>query len=228
MASVNGSKKTRGGVAGRSGRLAGIARVLQSKPSAIGEILSRLHKRGLLATSPARQVAQTAIASRCGDSVEEGISYMEALSVPVEPVKLFGLAADLGSARLLGTPNRILLQGYDDFRSPFPLLKGLPERHSFVDLFELLLLSSHEPAGGKSTPTSQAASPSAAVIAGRTAQVAMRHSGYVEVVKYGMPEEVAGRRKDVAQFTGHTIALLAGLAEEHLVWRPAIAYTLCG
>jgi hypothetical protein len=48
------------------------------------------------------------------------------------------------------------------------------------------------------------------------------------LVRYTVPEEIAGMRKDVAQFTGQTIALLAGLAKEHLVWRPAIAFTLCG
>ena len=229
MVSVNGNKPTRArGDAKRSNRFAEIARVLQSKPSAMSGILSRLHKRGMLAASPARQVAQTAIASRCGNNVEEGISFLEALSRPVEPVRLYGPVADAGGALLLRAPNRMLLQGYDGFKSPPSLLRALPERHSFVDLFEQLLLSSREPAGGKSVHRSQGVNPGAAVIAGQTAQVTMRHAGCMEIVRYTMPEEIAGMRKDVAQFTGQTIALLAGLAEEHLVWCPAIAYTLCG
>ncbi len=228
MVSVNGNKPTRRGDAKRSNRFAEIARVLQTRPSAMSGILSRLHKRGMLAASPARQVAQTAIASRCGNNVEEGISFLEALSRPVEPLRLYGPVADFGGALLLRAPSRMLLQGYDGFKSPPSLLRALPERHSFVDLFEQLLLSSREPAGGKSVHRSQGVNPGAAVITGQTAQVTMRHAGCMEIVRYTVPEEIAGMRKDVAQFTGQTIALLAGLAEEHLVWRPAIAYTLCG
>ena len=229
MVSVNGNNPTHGpGGTKRANRFAEIARVLQSKPSAMSGILSRLHKRGMLAASPARQVAQTAIASRCGNNVEEGISFLEALSRPVEPVRLYGPVADAGGALLLRAPNQALLQGYNGFKSPPSLLRALPERHSFVDLFEQLLLSCREPAGGESVQQSQDVSPSAAVISGLTAQVTMRHAGCVEIVRYSMPEEMAGMRKDVAQFTGQTIALLAGLAEEHLVWRPAVAYTLCG
>ncbi len=198
--------------------------MLQTKPSAMSEILSRLHMRGMLSASPARQVAQTAIASRCGNNVEEGISFLEALSRPVEPLRLYGPVADAGGARLLGAPDRMLFQGYDGFKSPPSLLTALPERHSFVDLFEQLLLS----AGGKSVHRSQGVKPGAAVITGHTAQITMRHAGCMEIVRYTVPEEIAGMRKDVAQFTGQTIALLAGLAKEHLVWRPAIAFTLCG
>jgi hypothetical protein len=123
MVSVNGNKPTRPREdAKQSNPFAEIARALQTKPLAMSGTLSRLHARGMLAASPARQVAQAAIASRCGNNVEEGISFLEALSRPVEPVRLYGPVADAGGA----------------------------------------------------------------------------------------------------------IALLAGLAEEHLVWRPAIAYTLCG
>jgi hypothetical protein len=229
MVSVNGNKPPHHpGGANRSNRFVEIARVLQSKPSAMSGIISRLHKRGMLAASPARQVAQTAIASRCGNNVEEGISFLEALSRPVKPVRHYGPVAEAGGAPLRRPPNRVLLQGYNGFKSPPSLLRALPERHSFVDLFEQLLLSRREPAGDKSAQRSQDVSPSAAVIAGLTAQVTMRHAGCVEIVRYAMPEEMAGMRKDVAQFTGQTIALLAGLAEEHLVWRPAVAYTLCG
>jgi hypothetical protein len=208
----------------RAGRFAEIARVLQSRPSAMCGILSRLHKRGMLAASPARQVAQTAIASRCGNNVEEGIFFLEALSRPVEPVRLYCPVAEAGNALL----PRALLQGYNGFKLPPSLLRDLPERHSFVDLFEQLLLSCREPAGDKSVHQGEGANPCAAVIAGQTAQVTMRHADCVEIVRYTMPEEMAGMRKDIAQFTGQTIALLAGLAEKHLVWRPAVSYTLCG
>ena len=229
MVSVNGNKPTRPREdAKQSNPFAQIARVLQTKPSAMSGILSRLHTRGMLAASPARQVAQAAIASRCGNNVEEGISFLDALSRPVEPVRLYGPVTDAGGALLLRAPSRTLVQGCNGFKSPPSLLKALPERHSFVDLFEQLLLSSREPAGGKSVHRSQGVNPRAAVIAGQTAQVTMRHAGCVEIVRYTIPEEIAGMRKDVAQFTGQTIALLAGLAKEHLVWRPAIAYTLCG
>jgi hypothetical protein len=178
----------------------------------------------MLAASPARQVAQAAIASRCGNNVEEGISFLEALSRPVEPLRLYGPLADAGGARLLGAPDRMLFRGYDGFKSPPSLLTALPKRHSFVDLFEQLLLF----AGGKSVHRSQGVEPGAAIITDHTAQITMRHAGCMEIVRYTVPEEIAAMRKDVAQFTGQTIALLAGLAKEHLVWRPAIAFTLCG
>ena len=229
MVSVNGNKPTRPREdAKQSNPFAQIARVLQTKPLAMSGILSRLHTRGMLAASPARQVAQAAIASRCGNNAEEGISFLDALSRPVEPVRLYGPAAEAGGACLLGAPDRMHLQGCDGFKSPPSLLRDLPERHSFVDLFEQLLLSSRKPAGGKSVHRSQGAKPGAAVITGHTAQITMRHASCMEIVRYTVPEEIAGMRKDVAQFTGQTIALLAGLTEEHLVWRPAIAYTLCG
>jgi hypothetical protein len=229
MVSVNGIKPTRPRRNAKpSNPFAEIARVLQTKPSALSEILSRLHARGKLAASPARQVAQTAIASRCGNNVEEGISFLEALSLPVEPLRLYSPLADAGGARLQGAPNHMLLQGGDGFKSPPSLLTAMPERHSFVDLFEQLLLSSRMPAGGKSVHRSQGVRPGAAVITGHTAQITMRHAGCMEIIKYTAPEEIAGMRKDVAQFTGQTIVLLAGLAKEHLVWRPAIAFTLCG
>ena len=229
MVSVNGNTPTHLREDTKlSNRFAEIALVLQSKPSAMGEILSRLHKRGMLAASPARQVAQTAIASRCGNNVEEGISFLEALSRPVEPVRLYGPVAEAGGALPLRAPKRMLLQGYNGFKSPPSLLRALPERHSFVDLFEQLLLSSREPAGGASAHQGRGVNPSAVVITGQTAQVTMRHAGCVEIVRYAMPEEFAGMRRDIAQFTGRTITLLAGLAEEHLVWRPAVEYTLCG
>jgi hypothetical protein len=217
MVSVNGGKPARGRETGRPNRVAEVARVLQNKPAALSGILSRLHTRGLLASSPARQVAQTAIASRCGNSLDEGIAYMEALSLPVTPVKLYGPAAAFGGRQLLGAPNRMLLQGYDGFKSPLSGLNALPEQHSFVDLFEQLLLSSREPGGDKPIREDEDPASDTAVIEGRSAQVTLEHGNCMEIVRYGMPEEAAGIHKDVAQFTGATISLLAGLAGEHLV-----------
>jgi hypothetical protein len=217
MVSVNGGKPARGRDAGRLNCVAEVARVLQNKPAALKGILSRLHKRGLLASSPARQVAQTAIASRCGDSVDEGIAFVEVLSLPVTPVKLYGPTAFFGGRRLLGVPNPTVLQeGYDGFKTPLSLLKALPEEHSFVDLFEQLLLSSRETGGDEPAEESQCVRSSTAVIAGNTAQFLVEHDGYTETVRYEGLEEVAGSHKDVAQFTGRTISLLAGFAEEPL------------
>jgi hypothetical protein len=217
MVSVHGSGPARREDRGRSNCVTEVARILQNKHAALSGILSRLQKRGLLASSPARQVAQTAIASRCGSSADEGIAFMEVLSLPVTPVKLFGPTAVFGSSQLLGTPNWKLLQGYDGFKSPLSLLKALPEKHSFVDLFEQLLLSSRKPGGDKSIREGEDQGPVTAVIAGRTAQVTLEHRDCTEIVRYGMPEDAAGIREDIAQFTSQTISLLAGLTEKHLV-----------
>ena len=141
---------------------------------------------------------------------------MEALSLPVTPVKLYGPTAAFGGRQLLGAPNRMLLQGYDGFKSPLSGLNALPEQHSFVDLFEQLLLSSRETGRDGPADKSQSVHSGTAVITGNTAEFVLEHAGYTEAVRYGSLEDGAGSHKDVAQFTGRTISLLADFAEEPL------------
>jgi hypothetical protein len=216
MVPLHGSAPARRKDPGRPSRVVEIARVLQNKPAAVNGILSQLHRRGLLASSPARQVAQTAIASRCGNNAGEGIAFVEALSRPVTPVKLYGPSAAFAGRQFLEAPNRMLLRGYDGLKSSLSLLKTLEEKHSFVDLFEQLLIGSREAGGDEPAGESQSVPSGTVVIAGCAAQFAVEHAGYIEAVRYEGLQEVARPGKDIAQFTGRTISLLAKFAEEPL------------
>jgi hypothetical protein len=213
MLSVNASKPIRKGGAKYPNSLRQIAAILQNNPSTVSRILSQLQRCGSPATCIARQVALTAIASRCGDSVSDGIFFLEMLSLPVFPVKFCGPALVYRHAPTIDAPNRMLLQGYKGFKSPLPPLKALPEQHSFVDLFEQLLLCSRKPSGGESILRNEGARLGTVVIAGLTAQATIEHCGFMEIVKYSPPEESAGARKDIAQVTGKTILLLAAITE---------------
>ena len=164
MLSVNGGKRARRSGANSPDALTVIAKILQNTPASVSRILTRLLDRGLLAKSPARQIAQIAIASRCGNGVDDGISFLEASSVPLVPLKLYGPAAASGGRLLASAPNRMLVQGYEGFKSPLPPLNALPEQHSFVDLFEQLLFCSREPGGESSILERQGAGLGSAII----------------------------------------------------------------
>jgi hypothetical protein len=213
MLSVNASKPIRNGGAKYPNSLIQIAAILQSNPSTVSRILSQLQRRGSPATDFSRQVALTAIASRCGDSVNDGIFFLEVLSLPVFPVKLYGPTLVSGHAPTIDTPNKMPLQGYEGFKSPLTPLKALPEQHSFVDLFEQLLVCSRKPSEGERNFRNEGAKLGTVVIAGLTAQATIEHGGFTEIVKYSLPEESAGVRKDIALFTGMTISLLAAITE---------------
>ncbi len=213
MFSVNAINPIRKGGAKYPYSLMQIAMILQNTPSAVSRILSELQRRRSPATSFARQVAQTAIASRCGDSVSEGIFCLEVLNLPVFPVKLHGPTPASGRAPTIDAPNRMLLEGYEGFKSPLPPLKALPEQHSFVDLFEQLLHCSRKPSQGEPILMGEGAKLGTVVISGLTAQATIEHGGFTEVVKYSVPEESARARKDIAQFTGKAISLLAAITE---------------
>ncbi len=213
MLSVNASNPIRNGGAKYPYSLMQIAMILQNNPSTVSRILSLLQRRGSPATDFARQVALTAIASRCGDSVSDGIFFLEVLSLPVFPVKLYGPTLVSGHAPTIDAPNRMLLEGYEGFKSPLPPLKALPEQHSFVDLFEQLLLCSRKPSEGESILRNEGARLGTVVIVGLTAQATIEHGEFAEIVKYSVPEESAGVREDIAQFTGRTISLLAAITE---------------
>ncbi len=55
------------------------------------------------------------------------------------------------------------------------------------------------------------------LISGLTAQSAIERESFAEIVKYTVAEEIAGTRKDIAQFTGRTIYLLGALTVEPLL-----------
>lgn len=217
MLSVNGTRLDGGSGRKSFNRLMEFAEILQSRTRAVSFILSQLQGRGLLAASPARQVAQAAIVSRCGNSVADGISFLEALSVPAVPVKFYGPAAAFRGKPLAAAPNHMLLQGYEGFKSPLPPLQTLPEEHSFVDLFELLLLCSRQAGRKKSVLERAGVKLGTTLISGLTAQSAIERESFAEIVKYTVAEEIAGTRKDIAQFTGRTIYLLGALTVEPLL-----------
>ncbi len=189
-----------------------IARILQNSQSALNYIHSHLQYHGLLAASPARQAAQIAIASRCGDNATSGISFLKALSVPERQAKLFGPAVAFAGGLGAGAPNRMLLRGYEGFKSPLPPLGALPEEHSFLDLFEQLLHCARE--GILERRDTWLGN---TVVAGLTARVPIEYGGFVEIVKYTAQGELAGRRKDIAQFTSRTVSQLGAITEEPLV-----------
>jgi len=110
-----------------SNSLMQLASILQVKPAVVSEILAELQEQSLIAASPARQLAQVAIALRCGNSVKGGISHLQALSLPVAPVKLYGLKESFSALPETGSPGRQLLHGYEGFRTPCSLLNELPE-----------------------------------------------------------------------------------------------------
>jgi len=194
-----------------------LASILQVKPAVVSEILAELQEQSLIAASPARQLAQVAIALRCGNSVKGGISHLQALSLPVAPVKLYGLKESFSALPETGSPGRQLLHGYEGFRTPCSLLNELPELHSFVDLFEQLVLGSFKRKGDKSILESEGVEVRTAVIFEHTAQVTFEHGQrFRESVKYVLPEEISETHKDIAQFTGWTISLLANLTDKPL------------
>jgi len=98
--------------------------------------------------------------------------------------------------------------------SPLPPLKALPRMHSFVDLFEQLLLCAWKSGASQSILEREDVELSA-VVAAYTAQIAIKHGKFMEIVKYAVPEDTAVRN-DIALFTGRTISLLGELTEKLL------------
>jgi hypothetical protein len=184
-----------------------VARILQNSETALNQIRAHLLNQGLLSASPERQIAQIAIASRCGDNTAGGLSVLNALSAPVRPAKFYGPAADLGGMASSSAPNRMLLQGYEGFKAPVPQLNTLPEEHSFLDLFEQLLVCARKRLWDR-----QGVWLGNTVVAGLTACVPFELGGMMEIVKYTAEGEIVGRQNDIAQFTGRTISLLSDIA----------------
>lgn len=134
--------------------------------------------------------------------------------MPVVPVKLYGSAVPSCGPKQPSVRNRILFQGYEGFMSPLPPLKALPRMHSFVDLFEQLLLCAWKSGASQSILEREDVELSA-VVAAYTAQIAIKHGKFMEIVKYAVPEDTAVRN-DIALFTGRTISLLGELTEKLL------------
>jgi hypothetical protein len=225
MLSVNGLKAARAGHWNKRSRnpeggsasnlrngLTKIAQVLQNSASALNQIHAHLLSQGLLSVSLERQAAQIAIASRCGDSVASGLSFLKALSAPVQPAKFYGPAAAFSGGVATSAPNLMRLQGYEGFKSPLPPLSALPEEHSFLDLFEQLLVCARARLWDR-----QGVWLGNTVVAGLTGRVLFEHGGSMEMVKYTAQGEIIGRRNDIAQFTGRTISLLSAITDEPLV-----------
>ena len=155
--------------------------------------------------SPARQLAQVAIAARCGNNAKNGISFLEALSLPVIPAKVFGDKALFGSWAVNGNLGDAVLRGYKGFKTPLSLLEDLSENHSFVDLMEKLLLGAAKRNGEKSILEAERIEPGTAVIFGHTAQITFNSGQFFrETAKYLLPEKIAWKHKDVAHFSSST------------------------
>jgi hypothetical protein len=175
-----------------------------------------LRDRDLLASSPARQIAQVAIACRCGDSISQGISFLAALSPVMLPAKLHG------SNQLLGGKHTVnldlsLLQSYQGFKTPLPLLEELQEEHSFVDMFEKLLLSARSTRGQKSMLENHGVELGTVFVFNRAVLVRFDYgNAFREFAQYALPARMALKRNDSAQFTKNAICRLAKLAEKPL------------
>ena len=197
-----------------------LASILQSKPVFVKEIIAELRERGLLASSPAQRIAQIAIASRCGNSIAHGVFFLAALSVPTCPAKLHG-SNELFGGRRIRNPDLRHLESYKGFKTPLPSLKELPEKHSFVDLFERLLLCAKSNRGHQSMLEGEGVELGTIVISGHAVQVTFDYGqAFREFVQYALPDEMAVTFKDFAQFTRPTIFRLAKLAETPLAEIP--------
>jgi hypothetical protein len=186
--------------------------IIQCQPSSVKRAFAHLRERNLLASSPVRQIAQVTIACRCGDGISEGISFLMALSCPMLPAKLHG------SRDLFGGRNTISLdlrhvQSYEGFKTPLPLLAELDEIHSFVDMFEKLLVSARSVRPKKSMLEEHGVELGAIGILGCAATVKFDYgSTFREFVQYALPAGMALKREDFAQFTKNAICRLAKLA----------------
>ena len=190
--------------------------IIQCQPSSVKHVIAHLRQRDLLASSPARQIAQVAITCRCGDSISQGIAFLEALSLLMSPAKLHG------SNKLFGGRNTInldigLLQSYERFKAPLPLLEELHEMHSFVDMFENILLSARSTRGQRSMLEDHGVELGTVVVFDRAALVKFDYgAAFREFVQYALPAGMALKRENFAQFTKNTICRLAKLAERPL------------
>jgi len=191
--------------------------IVQCQPSSVKHAIDHLRERDLLASSPVRQVAQVAIACRCGDSISQGISFLLSLSSPMSPAKIHG-SNDIFKGRNTINLDLRLLQSYGGFRTPLPLLAELHEMHSFVDMFEKLLLSARSPRPRKSMLEDHGVELGTIGILGCAATVKFDYgNAFREFVQYALPAGMALKREDFAQFTKNTIYRLAKLTERPLV-----------
>ena len=127
-----------------------------------------------------------------------------------------------GSNKLFGGRNTInldigLLQSYERFKAPLPLLEELHEMHSFVDMFENILLSARSTRGQRSMFEDHGVELGTVVVFDRAALVKFDYgAAFREFVQYALPAGMALKREDFAQFTKNTICRLAKLAERPL------------
>jgi hypothetical protein len=209
MLSVREARQPYNYKAAEADKVTWLASILQKDPAVVSGISAELRSQGLFAGSQARQIAQIAIASKCGNGVRDGISFMKALSLPVLPVKRYG------PKNFFGASTGGLFAGYTGFKTRLSLLERLPEEHSFVDLFELLIIGAARRNGEKPILEREEIELGAAVMFDRTAQVTFEQARLSrELVIYIVPEEFAGMQGKIAQFSGRAIALLATLIEK--------------
>ncbi len=190
-----------------------LAAIIQCQPRSVKLIIAHLRDRDLLASSPARQIAQVAIACRCGDSISEGLSFLEALSPLVLPAKLHG-SNQLWGGKSTVNLDLSPLQSYQGFKTPLPLLEELQEEHSFVDMLEKLLLSARSTRGQKSMLEAQGVELGTVVVFNRAVLVRFDYgNAFREFAQYALPARMALKRDDFAQFTKNAICRLAKLTE---------------
>ena len=196
-----------------------VASILENRPEVVTNMLAELRERALLGHSPARQLAQIAIAVRCGNGAGEGISCLERLSRPLIPVKTFGEKIYFAGAGGAGTTDGWLSSGYKGFRTPLSLLETLPEEHSFADLLECFLLGAASRGGERSILEAENVSAGTAAISGDMARFTFDYGQFFrESAQYPLLEEEEGRsRTDMAQITSIAIGRLANVTAKPLI-----------
>ncbi len=161
--------------------------LLRNTPAALNAITAKLSERGMLAVSRARQLAQIAITSRCGRDAGHGVFYLELLSQPTIPGKVYSKKLTASPAEPAANYDP-LFRNYKGFITPLSALSELPERHSFLDLLEKLLVSSLRHEGEKSIMEREGISLGAIKFFGHIAEVTFYSRRILkETIKYSSP-----------------------------------------
>jgi hypothetical protein len=190
-----------------------LAAILQCRPSSIKNVIAHLQERQLLAHAPARQIAKVAIACRCGGNPSQGIPHFWAFNAPMPPAKLHGSNTLLEGRSVAGIDLRAI-QSYEGFQTPLPVLEELEEKHSFLDMFEKLLIAARGGWGKKPLLEEHGVELGTVGVLNCTATVKFEYgNAFREFVQYAAPAGFEFKRREFAQFTKATIYRLAKLTE---------------
>jgi hypothetical protein len=172
----------------------------------------------MLAHPPARQIAKVAIACRCGGTVSQGIPHLPAFKAPMSPAKLHGSNTLLEGRNVAGI-DLCAIQSYGGFQTPLPVLEDLNEEHSFLDMFEKILIAARGRLGKKPLLDEHGVELGTIGVLNCTATVQFEYgNAFREFVQYAAPTGAVFKHREFAQFTRSTIYRLAKLTERPMAW----------